>query len=113
MGEAISQEGFKGLAKYGDKCTAELNKIVSLVRGQLTSLERATCGALVTIDVHARDITVQVGSSIILLLNEYWQNHTQHLSYYDNLFSEHTVHSMHDQLVAVHCHTTSAMQQSM
>ena len=65
VGEAISQEGFKGLTKYGDKCTAELNKIVSLVRGQLTSLERATCGALVTIDVHARDITVQVQAKSI------------------------------------------------
>ena len=65
VGEAITTEGYKGLSKYGEKCTAELNKIVSLVRGQLTSLERAICGALVVIDVHARDVTLQVGSSCL------------------------------------------------
>ena len=61
--EAIQRAGSKGLAEYGHKCTLQLNKIVSLVRGQLTSLERATCGSLVVIDVHARDVTLSMSQN--------------------------------------------------
>jgi dynein heavy chain len=43
----------------------ELMDLTDLVRGQLTNQERNTMGALITIDVHARDV-VQVGGGASL-----------------------------------------------
>ena len=56
------------------------------MRGQLTSLERATCGALVVIDVHARDVVVDMSKSGVedvrdfnweSQLRYYWEFHEQ------------------------------------
>jgi hypothetical protein len=72
--EAIERGGPKGLEDYGHKCTEELNKIVTLVRGQLTTLERSTCGALVVIDVHARDVVVQMAEQHVSNVKDFaWE----------------------------------------
>ena len=81
--EAIVEPSGNGVRNYAQKCTDQLGDMVDLVRGNLTKLQRSSIGALVVLDVHARDMTVQLADegitsildfSWLAQLRYYWED---------------------------------------
>lgn len=67
-------QSLTGERVWGGACRESLLKIVDLVRGQLTKLQRATLGALVVMDVHARDVCTALADGNITNESDFdWQ----------------------------------------
>jgi dynein heavy chain len=72
---AISKGGKGALKEFLDKSNAELQFIVMKVRGDLTYLQRCSLGALVVIDVHARDVIEHlIANNVTEIANFDWQS---------------------------------------
>ncbi|KAG2482389.1 hypothetical protein HYH03_018685 [Edaphochlamys debaryana] len=71
--KALMGEG-GNMKAYETQCTSDLMKIVDLVRGELTGLQRATLGALVVMDVHARDVVTALVAQAVTTASDFeWQ----------------------------------------
>ena len=56
---------------YSEKMTSDLFTIVEMVRGKLTKLQRKTISALVTLDVHSRDVTAELARDNICKVDDF------------------------------------------
>ena len=54
--EALAKDGLEGIKAYHKFLISQLMDMVELVRSDLTKVERITMGALIVLDVHARDV---------------------------------------------------------
>ncbi|KAJ3415371.1 Dynein heavy chain 6, axonemal, partial [Chytridiales sp. JEL 0842] len=76
----------KALVQLRQKCINNLSGLATLVRGDLTKLQRAILGALITIDVHNRDIVHGLVQAKVTGLSDFeW---TKQLRYYWDMDSD-------------------------
>ena len=78
--EIMRGKNKKALEEFLEFSLKQINKMVDLVRGQLNRLERSVMGALIVIDIHARDVVRNMIKARVESINDFeW---TKQLRYY-------------------------------
>lgn len=67
----MSEGKMTAMKEYSDFMCALITRMVEVVRGNLNTLERTLMGALIVIDVHARDVVSAMTESNICHLNDF------------------------------------------
>jgi dynein heavy chain len=86
--------GTAGVMAYYETLKEEVMEVVDLVRGKIAKLVRKTCEAMITLDVHSRDVTLELANlglktdndfNWLAQLRYYWQKDDKNE---DNLFAK-------------------------
>ena len=77
---AAIKEGADGVMAYYERLKKELMDVVDLVRGKIAKLVRKTCEAMITLDVHSRDVTLDLAEKGLKTDNDF--NWLAQLRYY-------------------------------
>lgn len=79
--ETAIKKGKNAMKAYLAKLNKDMSNVIDLVRGDLSKMARTTLGALVVIDVHARDIVAQLCTEGVSDINDFsWLSQLRYYS---------------------------------